>query len=124
MQVWVFGNADLKGDSVPLKLLPELKKRFPALEFVVKDPNENWEMPKKLIVIDTIAGIKDVTIFTSLGDFVRTPRVTMHDFDLGMKLAWLAKLKKLPPFVIIGVPAEVSENIVEKIFSTLTANLP
>lgn len=119
MQVWVFGNADLENDSLPIKILPELKQRFPALDFVVKDPNENWDMPEKLIIIDTVAGIKDVTVFTSLNDFVSTPRVTMHDFDLGMKLKWLAKLKKLPPFTIIGIPTEATENILDAACSSI-----
>ena len=103
-QVWIFGNPDYKPDALPLKILPELKQRLPDLDFVVKDPNEDWEMPAKLIIIDTIVGIDKVTCFTTLKRFQSAPRLTMHDFDLGTNLMWLNKLKKLPPFLIIGIP--------------------
>lgn len=106
MEIWLFGNSDLDSDNLPLKLLPELKKRLPGVQFVLKDPNEEWDdIPNPLIIIDTVQGIKDVTVFTDLNQFQSTPRVTVHDFDLDMKLRWLQKLKKLPPFTIIGTPA-------------------
>jgi hypothetical protein len=130
--VWLFGNPDLDSDNLPLKLLPELKKRLPGVEFKVMDPNDDWDFlsppyeggakgrsetdaDNRLIIIDTVQGIKEVTVFTDLNQFQSTPRVTVHDFDLGMKLRWLQKLKKLPPFVIIGIPAhsQVSEIVLD-----------
>jgi len=130
MQVFIFGNPDYEPDALPLKILPELKKRLPAFDFIIKNPNEDLPngqatpvrtehcsvLTEKLIIIDTIQGIKKVTTFTSLDQFESTPRLTMHDFDLGMKLKWLAKLKKLPPSLIIGVPMGGDEQkIIEKI---------
>ena len=107
--VWIFGNEDLAGDNLPLELLPELQKRLPGVSFVVKDPNDEWDdIPRSLIIIDTVQGIKEVTVFTDLNQFQSTPHVTVHDFDLGMKLKWLQKLKKLPPFVIVGVPHQTN----------------
>lgn len=117
MQVWIFGNPDLEQDALPIKMSEELKFRLPKLTFVFKDPNDSWEnLPEKLVIIDTIAGIKEVSIFTSLDDFLNVPRVSMHDFDLGTKLKWLAKIKKLPPFTIIGVPmGATEEGVIDKI---------
>ena len=108
-QVWLFGNPDFEPDKLPLKLAPKLTKLFPKIQFVIKDPNEEWNLPEKLIIIDTVFGLKKITTFTSLDDFGDSPRVTMHDFDLLTNLKWLAKLKKLPPFLIIGIPPEMSK---------------
>ena len=108
-QIWLFGNIDFEPDKLPLKLAPELIDIFPQFEFVIKDPNETWRMPDKLIIIDTVLGLKKITTFTSLHDFSDTPRITMHDFDLLTNLKWLAKLKKLPPFLIIGIPPDMLE---------------
>jgi len=102
--VWVFGNPDLEIDALPIALMPEFERRYPHLAFSVHDPNEDFDMPEHLLIIDTVQGIDRVTTFDSIEAFADTPHVTMHDFDLGMKLKWLAKLKKLPPFTLIGVP--------------------
>lgn len=108
-QVWLFGNPDFAPDALPLKLQASLKKRLPHFEFVTKDPNEEWRLPKKLIIIDTVQGLSKITTFTSLDQFQKNPRLTMHDFDLLTNLMWLDKLKKLPPFLIIGLPAKASQ---------------
>ncbi len=108
-QVWLFGNPDFTPDALPLRLLPKLARRLPNFEFVVKDPNEEWTLPEKLIIIDTILNLKEVTPFTSLDDFQNAPRLTVHDFDLLTNLKWLAKLKKLPPFLIIGLPVKAQK---------------
>ncbi len=105
--VWVFGNPDFAPDALPLKILPALKRRLPEREFIVKDPHEEWNLPRKLVIIDTVRGIDAVTTFTSLDQFKKTPRLTVHDFDLLTNLKWLAKLNKLPPFLIIGLPPDI-----------------
>jgi hypothetical protein len=108
-QIWVFGNPDLKQDSLPLKILPKLQKQLPHIEFIIKDPNEEWDLPNHLTIIDTIHDLKKITTFTSLKNFSIIPRLTMHDFDLLTNLRWLAKLDKLPPFTIIGLPQKTKE---------------
>lgn len=108
MEVWVFGNPDLKRDALPIKLLPQLKKHFPQINFVVQDPNEEWHLPKKLYIIDTVQGLTQVKVFTSLDDFTQPPAITMHDFDLGMQLGLLKKIGQLPPVVIFGIPMKIS----------------
>jgi len=122
-KIFIFGNPDFAPDALPLKILPELKKRLPNLEFIIKDPNEDFDLPEKLIIIDTVQGIKKLTVFNSLDQFTNTPNLTMHDFDLGMELKWLAKLKKLPPFAIIGIPMGAEENIINEIETILKSYL-
>lgn len=113
-EVWLFGNPDFDMDSLPLKLAADLGERLAGFDFVIKDPNEEWDMPDKLVIVDTVQGIEKVRVFTSLDDFAESPRVTMHDFDLITNLKWLDKLKKLPPFLIIGVPSGMKEELATK----------
>ncbi len=107
MTAYVFGNPDLPVDSLPLKLLPELKKRLPEWIFEVKDPNEEWETPRCLVVIDTVLGITGVRVFQGLTSFARTPRVSMHDFDALMQLRLLEKLGKIDHVTVIGLSPDL-----------------
>jgi hypothetical protein len=108
MTIYVFGNPDLPADSLPLKILPELQRRFPQLHFEIKDPNEEWDCPGELTVIDTVQGIERVAVFDDLAKFSTAPRLTMHDFDALTNLRYLRKLGKLKKIKIIGVPAEMN----------------
>ena len=81
MTVIVFGNPDLPQDSLPLRILPELKKRMSGAEFLVLDPNEEWPDLDDFTVIDTAQGIDKITVFADLKQFAAAPRLTMHDFD-------------------------------------------
>lgn len=110
MTVFIFGNPDIEKDSLPLKILPELRKKFPELDFQVKDPNENFELPEGVVIIDTIAGLEKAHVFNSLDNFKAPPRMTLHDFDLFNHLQLLKKLGKLPSKIkIIGLPPTMSE---------------
>lgn len=108
MAIYLFGNPDLPDDSVPLRILPELKKRFPQLRFKIKDPNEEWDCPEELTAIDTVRGIEKVGVFDNLAKFAAAPRLTIHDFDALTNLRYLQKLGKLKKIQIIGVPAEMN----------------
>lgn len=107
MEIWIFGNPDLPEDSLPIKLLPVLQKKFPQHKFIFKDPLDEWEMPKQLVIIDTIKGLKQIEVFESLEQFEKAPNITMHDYDLLTNLAFLKKLNKLPKFKILGIPPEL-----------------
>jgi hypothetical protein len=108
MKIFVFGNPDLDLDSLPLRILPELKKQLPEVNFEIKDPNEEWEVPEEFTVIDTVVGIDKPTIFESLENFSAPPRVSMHDFDAYTNLKYLQKLGKIKKIKIIGLPASLS----------------
>jgi hypothetical protein len=109
MTIFVFGNPDLPMDALPLRLVPQLQEKFPQHVFLIKDPNEEWDVPEKLIVIDTVKGIDEVQEFHGLDSFASSPRVSMHDFDALTQLRFLQKLGKLKEVTIIGVPPEMDE---------------
>lgn len=108
-KIFVFGNPDLEKDSLPLRILPKLKEKFKRIKFEVKDPNEDWELGEEIIVLDTVWGIKDVTVFDDLNSFSQSPRIGMHDFDALTNLRYLWKLGKIRKVKIIGVPGEETE---------------
>jgi hypothetical protein len=109
MIVSIFGNPDLPQDSLPLRILPALKERFPGIDFRAVDPNEEWEVPEELVAIDAVAGIKRVQVFTDLKKFRDSPRLTSHDFDALANLKYLKKLGKIKRVRIIGIPFEFEE---------------
>lgn len=110
MNVFVFGNQDVQEDSLPLKILPRLRERFPEIQFTVVDPNEEWNMPQEAVVIDTVIGIEKVMVFNGLERFTTSPRLTMHDFDALAQLRYLQKLGKIKKVTVIGVPPAISED--------------
>jgi hypothetical protein len=110
MKVFVFGNEDLTEDNLPIRILPELQKKFPEIEFEIKDPNEEWEIPEELTVLDTAVGIKEVTVFDNLENFSKAPRVGMHDFDALTNLRYLQKLGKIKKIKIIALPQNMQKD--------------
>jgi Ni,Fe-hydrogenase maturation factor len=121
MTVFVYGNPDIKGDSLPLKILPELRKRCPGIDFQTKDPNEDFELPEEAVIVDVVAGLKEIRIFDSLDDFQPPSRLTLHDFDLFSYLQLLKKLGKLSSKIkIIGIPPTISK---KKATDSITAIL-
>ena len=108
--IFVFGNPEVEGDSLPLKILPRLQKEFPEISFEAKDPNEEWDVPEELTVIDSVLGPKEVTVFDDLDEFVGAPKMTMHDFDALANLRYLKKLGKLKKVRVIGVPPELKND--------------
>lgn len=110
MTVFIFGNPNITADSLPVKILPELQKRFPAISFQRKDPSEDFELSEITIIIDVVLGLKKPRIFNSIDEFIAPPRLTLHDFDLYSHLQFLKKLHKLPKNLkIIGLPLKVSK---------------
>lgn len=114
--VYVLGNPILKQDAIPVKLLPILRKQFPNIQFVQWDPTEGLPTltDEHLIILDSVIGLKAVTVFSDLKHFALTPRVSAHDYDLTIDLGILKKLGKLPPLTLIGIPAEGKKNTVTR----------
>lgn len=108
-KIYIFGNLDIPEDSLPLRILPELRREFPDVDFVTIDPNEEWEVPEELVAIDTAYGVYQVTVFDDLDRFEPAPRISLHDFDALTNLKYLHKLGKLKTLHIVGVPPGFSE---------------
>ncbi len=104
MKILVFGNPLVKKDSLPLILLPKLRKEFPDIEFKEIDSTEDLQKEGRgLIILDSAEGIRNVEI---LGlDLVGLDKIySMHDFDLGYNLKLLEKMKMIDDVRIIAIP--------------------
>jgi len=120
MTVYVLGNPEIEEDSLPLRILPKLREALPEINFEIKDPNEDWGVDDSFILIDTVRGIEDVTVFETLSAFTRTKSVTMHDFDVFLNLMFLEKLGMLMEYKIVGVPPTMNEDeAFEKVVATI-----
>lgn len=122
MKILVFGNPLLKQDSLPLKLLPKLRLKFPNIDFQEIDPTENLEpflntdtpntehrTPGDLVAIDTIKSINKITIINDINQLHANKIYSMHDFDLALNLKLLKKLNIIESVKIIGIPMDMSE---------------
>lgn len=121
MKIYIFGNPLLKEDSAPLKIIHNLQHTFPDVKFIVTDPNENFppEGEKDLVILDTVKGIKKAKMFAlvDLQKIQKSPN-SPHDYDLGMHLLLLKKLKKINSVKIIGVPQDLDSGLFIKWLKT------
>ena len=109
-RIFVFGNTTIAVDALPLRLLPQLQKAFPTVSFETLDPNEEWDVPQHMLIIDTVINSKKLQVFHDLDAFLQAPRMTCHDFDAYANLMLLKKLGKITSVCIIGVPPGLPEH--------------
>ncbi len=106
MKVLVFGNPLVRMDSVALRMLPMLRKRFPEVEFKEFDAAENLEHEgRDLVILDAAAGIRKVVLIEDLSALSGGKIYSMHDFDLSLTLKLLRKMGALDSVRIIAVPS-------------------
>lgn len=121
--VYVVGNPVVRRDNVPFRILPQLRRAFPSVEFREADPNENFVPEDRSIIIDTVEGIDSVRSFDSLDDFAAHHTVSAHDYDLAFHLRVLQKLHKIRSVTILGVPVRSTDTIIPDVRKTLATLL-
>ena len=110
-KILVFGNPTIENDSLPIKLLPKLKQKFPNIIFQEIDPTEGLEnQGRDLTIIDTVEGINKVMIITDFNQLQSNKLFSMHDFDLAYNLKILKKIGKIDTIKIIGIPMNIGED--------------
>ncbi len=115
LKVLVFGNILVEKDNIVLRILPDLKKEFPEIEFKELDANEDLQKQgRKLKIIDVADNLDKVREIKmiSLEDFNRilTNKIySMHDFDLGYNLKLLKKMNLIDEVEIICVHMNIKE---------------
>lgn len=128
--IFIVGNSLDPRDQIDQKLLDSLRIHISEITQIPIDPTEEWpvNIPEPFVILDTVHGIDSVTEFTDLSQFLQSPRVTVHDFDLMTSLPLLVKLHKISSVSIIGIPNRKLTNndildvltVVRKIFSLST----
>ncbi len=123
--IYIFGNTLLNFDNLPIKLVPELRKLFPDINFIIQDPNENLKFPKngELIIIDTVVGINKVAIIDDIKKLETSKIYSMHDFDLGFNLKLLKKIGRLKKIIIFGLPIKINKKTAIKQLTELLNKL-
>lgn len=108
--IYLFGNPLLDFDSLPLDLISDLRLVFPEIDFREVDPNENLKpIDKKMIIIDTIEGITEVTLVTKVDELLSEQMYSMHDLDLGFNLKLLQGIGLLEEVLIFGIPMKIEK---------------
>ena len=123
-RILVFGNPRVRSDSIPPKILPELKKQFPNIKFETMDPteiiNQNEE---ELWILDTAEGIDEVRIINDPAMLNRQKRTSVHDYDLALDIKLLSRLGKLKKIKIIAVPNNMKrQEALHKVTQLLNAS--
>ncbi len=120
-KILVFGNPLVKKDSLPLKLIRPLQKKFPNLEFKEFDSIEEIQNEGRILyIIDSVEDIKEVTIITDI-DLLNTHSIySVHDFDLANSLRLLKKLKMIDKVIIFGIPMFINK---KKVLIELVENI-
>jgi hypothetical protein len=103
--IYVCGNVILEQDNMPFKILPELRENLPELDFIEFDPSENFPPDDPLLILDTVLGANEVTVIKDVEKLADSPRISVHDSDLGFHLKWLKKMGNPQKVIIFGVPA-------------------
>jgi Ni,Fe-hydrogenase maturation factor len=110
MKILVFGNLLVKNDSLPLRILPKLRKEFSGIEFKEIDATEELQAEgRDLVILDAVEGIKEVRVIEDIDQIKQSKVYSLHDFDLGYNLKLLKKMKLIDSVKIIGVPMNISE---------------
>ncbi len=107
MRVYILGNPLLPSDFMPLKMIGQLQKAFPDIEFKELDPSEELPDEKVLVFIDTTEGNDDVRVLEDLDRICEEPRYSLHDFGLGTHLKLMRKLGKLEKVAVICIPQSI-----------------
>jgi len=121
MTVYVFGNPDTPLDNLAIKVAKNIK----SVDFVFVSPNEDlpFSGQKHVVIMDTVQGIGEVTLFTEkdLDKIVTSHSATAHDYDLGFQLKYLKKLGQLSQFSLIALPQSgaVDYDLIHSIFRKL-----
>ncbi|OGF26425.1 hypothetical protein A2331_05835 [Candidatus Falkowbacteria bacterium RIFOXYB2_FULL_34_18] len=121
--IYIFGNPLIEEDNTPLKLMPELKNKFPNINFIEIDPNENLKPNnKKLIIIDTAVDIDKVILIDDIETLETNNSFSMHDMDLAFNLKLLYKIGKLEKIKIFAIPPNIKKEEALEQLTTLISN--
>lgn len=111
MNILVFGNPLLEKDALPLQLLADLRKIFPATQFTEFDTAEDLEQEgPEITVLDTVEGIEKCEIITDFSRFEKTSRgISLHDFDVRETVLLLQKMGLITHATVIAIPPHYNQ---------------
>jgi Ni,Fe-hydrogenase maturation factor len=110
MQVYVFGNRDIREDAGAIEVAEGLRGAVDGVSFVFVEPNGDvpFANEERVVILDAVHGIREVGLISgdAIDRFAPPPRGTMHDFDLAFQLKYLKKIGRLGKVYVVGIPQE------------------
>jgi Ni,Fe-hydrogenase maturation factor len=115
LRIYVLGNPLLRDDSLPLRILPKLRKdeQFQNIKFIEFDPTEEFPEEEYLLIIDTIINTDKIVVLKGMEHVDKLsshPNYSVHDFDLAFQLKLAKKMGHLKDMTIIGLPPDMEES--------------
>lgn len=124
IKILIVGNSLVPQDSLPVRLLLDLKAAFPKITFKEIDGVENIEDEgRDLVLIDSAQGIDEIKIITDLDSIEISKIYNMHDFDLGMSLKLLKKIGKIDSVLIFALPQKMPKARAKEELIRLMSNI-
>jgi Ni,Fe-hydrogenase maturation factor len=123
-RISVFGNSLVDKDSISIRILTQLQRSFPNIDFLVEDPTETLKPPDDdWWIIDAAEGVKQVTLIEDISKLEPTKSASVHDYDLSFDLYLLKKIGKLPIVHLIAIPNTMNEKkALSQVMKILKAN--
>jgi len=109
MKMYVFGNSEIREDSIALRIVPQLKKRFPEVQFILHSSIDEIEPSHTICILDSAIGINEVLLITNIKQLKQSKSSTQHDFDISFQLQFLQKIGKIKKVNIIAIPTNFDE---------------
>ena len=103
MKVYCFGNEFVKDDALAKEIVNDIS--LPNVQFIKTDrPEVILEEKDKIVILDVVKGIKELTIITDIDSLKDRNIVSLHDFDLGFFLKLMKTAGTIKDVHIIGLP--------------------
>ncbi len=119
MKIYCFGNEFIKEDALAKEIIDELE--IPEVQFIRSEqPEELMELEGKIIIMDVVKNIKEVTIIKNIDQLEARGIISLHDFDLGFFLKLLKAIDVVKEVVIIGLPIKgKAKNLAKTVEKTI-----
>lgn len=107
-RVFVLGNPIMQEDNIAVEAAKQLKNCFPKICFEEIDSIDSIkELPKRLVLMDAVAGVEKVCIIGSLERICSSNVFSLHDLDAGFQLKLFKKMGKISEAKIIAIPQKM-----------------
>lgn len=114
MKILVFGNPEIKEDSLATEIAEEVKIK--GYEFITcNNPDDIlFYSDEDLYIMDVVKDIDEVKIIDNIEMLKKSGFVSLHDFDVAYFLKLLKKLNKIDKIKIIGLPQKGNKEKIKK----------
>ena len=100
MKILVFGNKDIKEDSLAIEISKELENAV-----VCEKPEDILKyLNDEITILDVARGISKVTLIEDLDKVDSFRFCSLHDFDIGFFMKLLKEIGRIENIKIIGIP--------------------